>query len=80
MPQPLSQRRELLHILRKLMSLECEPSAIPNTPGAVSENRKHLHRVLPLVNKAMKMAWRDQVVLGELSRILELVSDEMGII
>ena len=80
MPQPLSQRRELLFILDKLLSLECEAYAIPDAPGATSENKKHLHRVFPLVSKAVKVAWRDQKVLDKLSQIIGSVSEEMGIV
>lgn len=79
MPQPSSQRRELLYIIQKLLSLECEARAIPDAPGAISEHRKHLHRVLPLVSKAIKVAYRDEKVLGELSRMVALVSEEMGV-
>ncbi|KAI9782061.1 MAG: hypothetical protein M1816_002002 [Peltula sp. TS41687] len=79
MPQPSSQRRELLYIIQKLLALECETPAIPNTPGAQSEHRKHLHRILPLVSRAVKVAYRDEKVLGELSRVFELVSEEMGV-
>ena len=79
MPQPSSQRWELLYIIQKLLTLECEARAIPNTPGAYSEHRKHLHRVLPLVSKAIKVAYKDEKVLGELSRIVELVSEEMDV-
>lgn len=79
MPQPLSQRRELLYILRRLISLECEPRAIPDAPGAVSDTRKHLHHLFPLVSKAVRVAWRDQEVLNELGRVMDIVGEEMGV-
>ncbi|CAI4217451.1 unnamed protein product, partial [Parascedosporium putredinis] len=34
MPQPLSQRKELLHILHRLAELKSESEAIPDTPNA----------------------------------------------
>ena len=80
MPQPWSQRRELLDVLRKLISLECEPRAIPEAPGVVSEHRKHLHRIFPFVSKAIKAARSDQALLNELCRITDIVSEEMGIV
>ncbi|KAI9884383.1 MAG: hypothetical protein M1823_003837 [Watsoniomyces obsoletus] len=79
MPQPQSQRRELLYILRQLMALECEPRAIPDAPGVVSPSKKHLHRVFPLLSKAIRAARRDQELLEELCRVTDMVSEEMGI-
>ncbi len=79
MPQPQSQRRELLYILRQLMSLECEPRAIPDAPGVVSPSKKHLHRIFPLLSKAIRAAGRDQELMDELCRVTEMVSEEMGI-
>ncbi|KAI9819747.1 MAG: hypothetical protein M1826_001100 [Phylliscum demangeonii] len=65
---PRSQRRELLYLLHKLLELRCEPSAIPNAPGAVSEDRRHLYRLLPLISHAIEVAWRDQELLIEFGR------------
>ncbi|KAF4980118.1 hypothetical protein FZEAL_3808 [Fusarium zealandicum] len=52
MPQPLSQRKELLWILRKLVDLKSETDAIPDLSGVESEGRKHLLRLYPLVIRA----------------------------
>lgn len=79
MPQPHSQRKELLYILRKLVELKCEPDAIPDAPGVDSENRKHLHRLYPLVAKAVRVAALDQVMLELLGRVLDEVGMEFGI-
>jgi hypothetical protein len=47
MPQPLSQRRELLWILQHLVELKCETEAIPEAPGVDSEAKRHLCRLFP---------------------------------
>ena len=74
MPQPLSQRRELLYILKALVKLQCEPDAIPDTPGIDSESKKHLHRLYPLLAKAVRAAAKDQEVLEWIGKAL----DEVG--
>lgn len=79
MPQPLSQRQELLYILKALAELKCEPEAIPDTPGVESEGRKHLHRLYPLVAKAVRAAARDQEVLEWIGRALDEVGMEFGV-
>ena len=80
MPQPASQRREMLYILRALTSLECEPRAIPDAPGVTSKHKKHLHRIFPFIGQAMRVARQDQELLNELCRVAEMVADEMGIL
>lgn len=79
MPQPLSQRKELLYILKALVTLRCEPEAIPDAPGVESEGRKHLHRLYPLIARAVRAAARDQEVLEWLGRCLDEVGVEFGI-
>jgi hypothetical protein len=79
MPQPLSQRRELLYILKALVKLRCEPDGIPDAPGVDSEGKKHLHRLYPLVAKAVRAAARDQEVLEWLGRVLDEVGMEFGV-
>jgi len=79
MPQPMSQKRELIYMLRKLVELESEPRAIPDTQGVRSEYKKHLHRLFPLVTRAVGVAWRDESVLRELQRVLEIVGKEFGV-
>jgi hypothetical protein len=78
MPQPLSQRKELLYILKALVKLECEPNAIPDTPGVDSEGRKHLHRLYPLLAKAVRAAARDQEVLEWLGNALDEVGADLN--
>ena len=79
MPQPLSQRRELLYILKSLVRLRCEPEAIPDTPGIDSEGKKHLHRLYPLLAKAVRAAARDQEALEWVGKALDEVGMEFGL-
>ncbi|RDW66292.1 hypothetical protein BP6252_09927 [Coleophoma cylindrospora] len=79
MPQPLSQRKELLYILKALVRLRCEPEGIPDTPGVDSEGKKHLHRLYPLLVKAVRAAARDQEVLEWLGKALDEVGMEFGL-
>lgn len=79
MPQPLSQRRELLYILKALVKLRCEPDAIPAAPNVESEEKKHLHRLYPLLAKAVRAASRDQEVLECLGKALDEVGMEFGV-
>ncbi|KAF7562903.1 hypothetical protein G7046_g1210 [Stylonectria norvegica] len=77
MPQPLSQRKELLWMLRKLVDLKSESGAIPELRGVDSENRKHLLRLYPLMVRASAVVG-DEKVLGLLREALEVVGGEFG--
>ena len=79
MPQPWSQKKEMLHLLRKLIDLDSEPNAIPAAPGITSEHKKHLHRLYPLVTKALKAAWRDEEMTNALREVLDAVGDDFGL-
>jgi len=83
MPQPTSARKELLHLLCRMVELRSEPAAIPDAPAfkadsdARLQHRKHLAWVYPLVVKAVQVAGKereDGKVLEALRRIL----DEVG--
>jgi hypothetical protein len=78
MPQPLSQRKELLYILRALVGLRCEPAAIPELEGVRAEGKSHLHRLYPLLARAVRAAARDQEVLEWLVKALDEVGKEFG--
>ncbi|KAH6981212.1 hypothetical protein BKA56DRAFT_586833 [Ilyonectria sp. MPI-CAGE-AT-0026] len=78
MPQPLSQRKELLWILRKLVDLKSESDAIPELSGVESESRKHLLRLYPLIVRASGVVG-DEKVLGLLREALEVVGGELGV-
>ena len=79
MPQPWSQKKEMLHILRRLIDLDSEPKAIPAAPGVTSKLKKHLHRLYPVVMKALKAAWRDEEMTNALREVLDAVGDDFGL-
>jgi hypothetical protein len=81
MPQPLSQRKELEWILRKLVALRSEGDAIPDLPGVESDTRKHLLRLYPLIVKAVGVTGDngdDGAVRRLLGEALEVVGGEFG--
>lgn len=80
MPQPESQRRELLYVLKELGSLDSEPAAIPDAPGVESKFKKHLHRVYPLLVKAMRVARNDGEVFEALVGLVDMVGMEFGVL
>lgn len=86
MPQPSSNRKELLHLLSKLVELQSEPAAIPDasassslpSTGARAKHKKHLGWVYPLVVQSLQVAGRengDGKVLGALGRVLDEIGD-----
>ena len=79
MPQPWSQKKEMLYLLHKLVILDSEPKAIPPAVGITSEHKKHLHRLYPLVMKALKAAWRDEEMTNALREVLDAVGDDFGL-
>ena len=79
MPQPYSQKKEMMYILRKLIDLDSEPKAVPAAPGITSEHKKHLHRLYGLVMKALKVAWRDEETTKALQDVLDAIGDDFGI-
>ncbi|TDZ39058.1 Protein MON2-like protein [Colletotrichum spinosum] len=81
MPQPLSQRKELLRILRQLVDLTSASDAIPDTANVESEGRKHLLRLYPLLVSAVQVAGRsgDEAVLKLCVEALEVVGGELGL-
>jgi hypothetical protein len=79
MPQPESQRCELLFVLEELGRLKSEPAAIPDAPGVRSKHRKHLHRLYPLLVKATRVARNDQEVFEALIALTDLVGAEFGV-
>lgn len=87
MPQPTSARKELLHLLHRMVELRSEPAAIPDAPAFKASNnarlqrRKHLAWVYPLVVKAVQVAGKereDGKVLEALRRMLDEVVDGEG--
>lgn len=79
LPQPASQRAELLFLLRKLRELQSDERAIPECEGVKSSDKRHLHRLFPLVTKALAVAGGDAEILEELRLIVEVVGDGFGL-
>jgi hypothetical protein len=81
MPQPLSQRRELVRVLKCLVELRSEPEAIPDVVNVESETRKHLLRLYPLLVSAVQVAGAagDEKVLGLIREALDVVGGEFGL-
>ncbi|EEY23953.1 conserved hypothetical protein [Verticillium alfalfae VaMs.102] len=80
MPQPLSQRRELLRLLEALVALQSQPEAIPDSPNVECETRKHLLRLYPLLVAVVRVAGAagDEAVLHLGTEALEIVGGELG--
>ena len=78
LPQPWSQKEEMLHILRKLIELDSEPLAIPASRGIVSEHKRHLYRLYPLLVKALQVARRDDQMTTALREVLTIVGKDMS--
>jgi hypothetical protein len=80
-PQPISQRKELIRILSLLVDLKSEPDSIPDTPNVESESRKHLLRLYPLLVAALQVAGTasDEAVLKLMGKALEVVGVELGV-
>jgi hypothetical protein len=83
MPQPLSLRLELLHILRRLSQMKLEPSAIPDSVQVRDQDgsfatRKHIHRLFPLLSGALEVAGREPQVLSLLSSLIQMINRDLG--
>lgn len=78
MPQPLSQRKELLWTLQRLVKLESVSNAIPDLQGAKSESRKHLLRLYPLLVRGLAVGG-DEKVQRLLRDALDVIGGELGI-
>lgn len=79
MPQPWSQKKELFYILQKMTDLELEPKAMQEIPDVISEHKKHLIKLYPLLTRALKAAFRDQEMTKALSDVLEVVGRNFGV-
>ncbi|KAJ4858609.1 dimerization and cyclophilin-binding domain of mon2 domain-containing protein [Trichoderma breve] len=79
MPQPLSQRKELLWTLQKLVGLQSQSEAIPPLEKAQSDVRKHLLRLYPLIVKALRVQG-DEKVLSLLREALDVIGGEFGVV
>lgn len=79
MPQPRSQKQELLLILQKLQELNSEPRAFADAPSVTSEHKMHLYRLYSLIVRATEAAWRDDEVTGGLRRIMTTIGQDFGV-
>ncbi|GIJ81862.1 hypothetical protein Asppvi_000365 [Aspergillus pseudoviridinutans] len=91
MPQPTPARKALLHLLRGMIDLRSEPTAIPAPPiirtvvissGDSSQagnghQKKHLEWIYPLAVKAVQVAGREKDD-GEVLQVLGAVLDRVG--
>ncbi|KAL6239033.1 hypothetical protein BDW75DRAFT_165577 [Aspergillus navahoensis] len=82
MPQPTPARRALLHLLRSMVELQSEPSAIPSPPmanglaGGKQSRKKHLEWIYPLVVQAVQVAGKERggdEVLRALGEVLKVI-------
>ncbi|KAL4977537.1 hypothetical protein BDW66DRAFT_150114 [Aspergillus desertorum] len=82
MPQPTPARRALLRLLRGMVELQSEPSAIPPPPmtnclaGGKQSRQKHLQWIYPLVEQAVQVAGKERgggEVLRALGEVLRVV-------
>lgn len=89
MPTPQSQRLELLHMLQKLRTLTCDAGAFPEEddgqgmvpPAAIrikDQSRRHLEWLMPLVNRALGEAGRDEEVMEALKGVMDVVIGTAG--
>ena len=76
MPQPRSQKNEMLYILKKMISLNSVPEAIPAASGLTSRRKKHLKRLYPLILKVLKVAGRDEAMTNAARSVLEAVGED----
>ena len=78
MSQPWSQKEETLILLRKLIDLDSDPNAIPAMPAVASKKKKHLHRLYPLVLRALDAACRDAEMEDALKEVLEAIGTDFA--
>ncbi|OXV06206.1 hypothetical protein Egran_06026 [Elaphomyces granulatus] len=93
MPQPTSSRRELIHLLSRMVELRSEPAAIPEAPAFAAIRspslsasgggkarllyKKHLGWMYPLVVKAVEVAGKERED-GKILEVLARVLHEVG--
>ena len=79
MPQPLSQKQELLYILQKLVSLKSQPETTAVTRKINVANKQGLHQLYPLVIKALAVTLGDEDVRIALQNYIETVGQDLGV-
>ncbi|KAI6778229.1 uncharacterized protein J7T54_004124 [Emericellopsis cladophorae] len=78
MPQPLSEKKELVRLLKKLVALRTRVDAIPTLENADSDYRKHLLRLYPLLIKSIGVNPDDEVS-RLLREALDVIGGELGL-
>ena len=78
-PQPWSQRQELIFLLQNLRSLVSENEAIPDTDSVHSNGKKHLFRLFPLLVRAVGVASKDNQLMEEFRQTLEVLEDDLDL-
>lgn len=79
MPQPWSQKKELLYILKKMGELDLEPRALEDTANAASPHQAHLFKLYPLLTKALRAAYWSEETTKAISDVLDVVGQDFGI-
>ncbi|KKF93276.1 hypothetical protein CFO_g4373 [Ceratocystis platani] len=79
MPQPLFQRKELLHILARLLELHSEKAALPPMKNMMTQTRKHLVILFPLLVQTAQVAGSsgDEPVLKVVMEAMAVMGVEM---
>ncbi|PHH65956.1 hypothetical protein CDD81_904 [Ophiocordyceps australis] len=78
MPQPLSQRKEVLWTLQKMIELESESEAMATPENGLGRKKRHLLKLYPLLMSALKVG-RDVEVSGLLEEALEMIGGELSL-
>ncbi|KAL1888762.1 Endocytosis and vacuole integrity protein [Ceratocystis pirilliformis] len=80
MPQPLFQRKELLHILARLLELHSEKAALPPMKNMMTQTRKHLVILFPLLVQTAQVAGSsgDEPVLKVVMEAMAVMGVEMN--
>jgi hypothetical protein len=78
MPQPLSQRKELMWMLRKVVEMKGEKGGLSRLGGEEAESKRHLLHVYPLLVQAQRVT-ADEKVTMLLREAMEAVGQELGL-
>jgi hypothetical protein len=78
MPQPLSQRKELMWMLRKIIDAKSEEGGFRGLGGEEGEARRHLLHLYPLLVQALRVTADDKVTIL-LREAMEATGGELGL-
>jgi len=78
MPQPASQRKEMLYILDQVVRLDSALETVHiDSPHIPPSSKRHLFKLFPLFTQCIAVAQGDAELLGLLSRALGEVGDSL---